>query len=159
MDIFTSALPALVDAFSLIFQPQQLMFLVLGVLLGLSVGVFPGLGGIAGLSLVLPFVYGMDAVSGLALMVGLVAVIPTSDTFASVLMGIPGSSASQATVLDGFPLAKKGEAARARWPMIVLRTPKGWTGPKEVDGHVMLKASCTATTYRYIEKSEKKSGK
>ena len=89
------------------------MFLVLGVLLGLSVGVFPGLGGIAGLSLVLPFIYGMEPVSGLALMVGLVAVIPTSDTFASVLMGIPGSSASQATVLDGFPLAKKGEAARA----------------------------------------------
>lgn len=89
------------------------MFLVLGVLLGLSVGVFPGLGGIAGLSLVLPFIYGMDPVSGLAMMVGLVAVIPTSDTFASVLMGIPGSSASQATVLDGFPLAKKGEAARA----------------------------------------------
>lgn len=113
MDIFTSALPALVDAFSLILQPQQIMFLVLGVLLGLSVGVFPGLGGIAGLSLVLPFIYGMDAVSGLSLMVGLVAVIPTSDTFASVLMGIPGSSASQATVLDGFPLAKKGEAARA----------------------------------------------
>ncbi|NNK56737.1 MAG: tripartite tricarboxylate transporter permease, partial [Desulfofustis sp.] len=69
--------------------------------------------GIAGLSLVLPFIYGMEPVSGLALMVGLVAVIPTSDTFASVLMGIPGSSASQATVLDGFPLAKKGEAARA----------------------------------------------
>jgi TctA family transporter len=89
------------------------MFLILGVLLGLSVGVFPGLGGIAGLSLVLPFIYGMDPVSGLAMMVGLVAVIPTSDTFASVLMGIPGSSASQATVLDGFPLAKKGEAARA----------------------------------------------
>jgi TctA family transporter len=89
------------------------MFLILGVLLGLSVGVFPGLGGIAGLSLVLPFIYGMDPVSGLALMVGLIAVIPTSDTFASVLMGIPGSSASQATVLDGFPLAKKGEAARA----------------------------------------------
>ena len=43
----------------------------------------------------------------------MVAVIPTSDTFASVLLGIPGSSASQATVLDGFPLAKKGQAARA----------------------------------------------
>ena len=113
MDVFATALPALGDALSLIFQPQQIMFLVLGVLLGLSVGVFPGLGGIAGLSLVLPFIYGLDPVSGLALMVGLVAVIPTSDTFASVLMGIPGSSASQATVLDGFPLAKKGEAARA----------------------------------------------
>ena len=113
MDLFSTALPALGEAFALILQPQQIMFLILGVLLGLSVGVFPGLGGIAGLSMVLPFIYGMDPVSGLALMVGLVAVIPTSDTFASVLMGIPGSSASQATVLDGFPLAKKGEAARA----------------------------------------------
>jgi hypothetical protein len=113
MDLLSTALPALGDAFLLIFHPQQIMFLMLGVLLGLSVGVFPGLGGIAGLSLVLPFMYGMEPVSGLALMVGLVAVIPTSDTFASVLMGIPGSSASQATVLDGFPLAKKGEAARA----------------------------------------------
>lgn len=113
MDLLSTALPALGDALSLIFHPQQIMFLFVGVLLGLSVGVFPGLGGIAGLSMVLPFIYGMDPVSGLALMVGLIAVIPTSDTFASVLMGIPGSSASQATVLDGFPLAKKGEAARA----------------------------------------------
>ncbi len=113
MDLLATALPALGEAFALILQPRQLMFLVLGVLLGLSVGVFPGLGGIAGLSLVLPFIFGMESVSGLALMVGLIAVIPTSDTFASVLMGIPGSSASQATVLDGFPLAKKGEAARA----------------------------------------------
>lgn len=113
MDLLATALPALGDAFLLILQPEQIMFLIFGVLLGLSVGVFPGLGGIAGLSLVLPFIFGMDPVSGLALMVGLIAVIPTSDTFASVLMGIPGSSASQATVLDGFPLAKKGQAARA----------------------------------------------
>ncbi|MCV6592022.1 MAG: tripartite tricarboxylate transporter permease [Silicimonas sp.] len=113
MDLIATALPALGEAFALILQPQQILFLVIGVLLGLSVGVFPGLGGIAGLSLVLPFIFGMDPVSGLALMVGLVAVVPTSDTFASVLMGIPGSSASQATVLDGFPLARKGEAARA----------------------------------------------
>jgi TctA family transporter len=55
----------------------------------------------------------MDPVLGLALMIGMVAVVPTSDTFASVLMGIPGSSASQSTVLDGFPLAKRGQAARA----------------------------------------------
>ena len=113
MDALATALPALGEAFALIVQPQQLLYLSLGVLLGLSVGVFPGLGGIAGLSLVLPFIYGMEPVSGLALMVGLVAVIPTADTFASVLMGIPGSSASQATVLDGFPLSRQGQAARA----------------------------------------------
>ena len=113
METVITAWGALGAAFDLIFHPTQLAYLAGGVVLGLSVGIFPGLGGIAGLSLVLPFVYGMDPIAGLALMVGLVAVIPTSDTFSSVLMGIPGSSASQATVLDGFPLAKKGQAARA----------------------------------------------
>ena len=113
MELFATALPALGEALSLVLQPAQLVYLVAGVLLGLSIGVLPGLGGIAGLSLVLPFMFGMEPVSGLALMVGLIAVIPTSDTFSSVLLGIPGSSASQATVLDGFPMAKRGEAARA----------------------------------------------
>ncbi|MEL7000390.1 MAG: tripartite tricarboxylate transporter permease, partial [Pseudomonadota bacterium] len=113
MEVIATALPALGDAFGLILQPVVLGYLVLGVVMGLAVGVFPGLGGIAGLSLLLPFMFGMDPVLGLALMIGMVAVVPTSDTFASVLMGIPGSSASQATVLDGFPMAKNGEAARA----------------------------------------------
>ncbi len=113
MEAFATALPALGDAWGLILQPIVLAHLVLGVVMGLAVGVFPGLGGIAGLSLLLPFMFGMDPILGLALMIGMVAVVPTSDTFASVLMGIPGSSASQATVLDGFPMAKKGEAARA----------------------------------------------
>ncbi|MEL7344176.1 MAG: tripartite tricarboxylate transporter permease [Pseudomonadota bacterium] len=113
MDFLSVALPALGDAAGLIFQPIVLGYLILGVVMGLCIGVFPGLGGIAGLSLLLPFMFGMDPVLGLALMIGMVAVVPTSDTFASVLMGIPGSSASQATVLDGFPMAKKGEAARA----------------------------------------------
>ena len=113
MEAFATALPALGEAWALILQPIVLGYLILGVVMGLAVGVFPGLGGIAGLSLLLPFMFGMDPILGLALMIGMVAVVPTSDTFASVLMGIPGSSASQATVLDGFPMAKKGEAARA----------------------------------------------
>ena len=104
---------ALAEAFSILLTVEHLVHLALGVMLGLSIGVFPGLGGIVGLSLLLPFLYGMDPVSALAMLIGLVAVIPTSDTFTSVLMGIPGSSASQATVLDGFPLAKQGQAARA----------------------------------------------
>lgn len=113
MDIFLEALPALNSAFSQILQPAPLLYLVMGVVMGLCIGVFPGLGGIAGLSLLLPFMFGMEPILGLALMIGMVAVVPTSDTFASVLMGIPGSSASQATVLDGFPMAKQGKAARA----------------------------------------------
>ena len=107
--MFEAALAALSDVLSL----GHLMYLFGGVFLGLAIGIFPGLGGIAGMSLMLPFLYGMDVTSALAMLIGLVAVIPTSDTFTSVLMGIPGSSSSQATILDGFPLAKKGEAARA----------------------------------------------
>lgn len=104
---------ALSGALSILFTFHHLMYLMGGVFLGLMIGIFPGLGGIAGLSMLLPFLYGMEPVSALAMLIGLVAVIPTSDTFTSVLMGIPGSSASQATVLDGFPLAKEGHAAKA----------------------------------------------
>ena len=106
-------LEAFLFALSDILTLQHMGYMMIGVVVGLMIGIFPGLGGIAGLSLMIPFLYGMDTTSALAMLIGLVAVIPTSDTFASVLMGIPGSSASQATVLDGFPMAKRGEAARA----------------------------------------------
>lgn len=106
-------LDALLAALATVVSGTHVLYLAGGVLLGLAVGVFPGLGGIVGLSLCLPFLYGMEPISALAMLIGLVAVIPTSDTFTSVLMGIPGSSSSQATVLDGFPLSKRGQAARA----------------------------------------------
>lgn len=106
-------LDLVLQALQTLFEPAHFSYLLLGVLLGLVIGIFPGLGGIAGLSLLLPFLYGMNEVSALATLIGLVAVIPTSATFTSVLMGIPGSSSSQATVLDGFALAKKGQASRA----------------------------------------------
>lgn len=106
MDIILTALSELLS-------PSHVIYLVLGVVIGLSVGLLPGLGGIAGLSLVLPFVYGIDPADALAIMIGLTAVTTTSDTFPAVLMGVPGTSGSQATVMDGFPLAKSGQAARA----------------------------------------------
>ena len=102
-----------ISAFTQLFEPNHLIFLLIGVTLGLLIGVLPGLGGVAGLSLLLPFVYDMDPANALAMMIGLLAPTTTSDTFPSVLMGIPGTSASQATVVDGFPLAKRGEGARA----------------------------------------------
>lgn len=100
-------------ALSNVLTLNHFMYLMVGVGVGLVVGILPGLGGIVGMSLLLPFVYGMDATSALAMLIGILPVLAISDTFASILMGIPGSSASQATILDGFPLAKKGQAARA----------------------------------------------
>jgi putative tricarboxylic transport membrane protein len=92
---------------------QTLLYLMIGVFVGLIIGVLPVLGTAAGMALLIPFVYGMDQASGLAMMTGLLAVVATGDTVTSILMGIPGGSSSQATVLDGFPMARKGEAARA----------------------------------------------
>jgi TctA family transporter len=96
-----------------LFEPTHLFFLFLGTMLGLVVGVLPGLGGTAGLAIVLPFAFGMEPSAALAMMIGLLAPTTTSDTFPAVLMGIPGTSGSQATVVDGFPLAKQGQGARA----------------------------------------------
>jgi putative tricarboxylic transport membrane protein len=106
-------LEAMQSALVGLLQIQHLSYMLLGVLVGLTIGFLPGLGGISGMSLLIPFVYGMDQVSAIAMLIGMIAVIPTGDTFTSILMGIPGSSASQATVVDGFPLAKRGQAARA----------------------------------------------
>jgi len=96
-----------------LFEPTHLFFLFLGTMVGLIVGVLPGLGGTAGLSIVLPFAFGMEPSAALAMMIGLLAPTTTSDTFPAVLMGIPGTAGSQATVVDGFPLAKQGQGARA----------------------------------------------
>ena len=86
----------LIHALQNLFTLTNLGFMLVGVGVGLVVGILPALGGIAGMSLLLPFVYGMEPTSAVAMMVGLLAVIPTSDTFYSILMGIPGSAASQA---------------------------------------------------------------
>ena len=91
----------------------HLLYMMIGVLVGLVIGILPGLGGIAGMSILLPFVYGLNEVSALGMLIGMIAVVPTGDTFTSILMGIPGATGSQATILDGFPMAKRGEAARA----------------------------------------------
>jgi TctA family transporter len=104
---------AFFDALLLLLSPTHLAYLWIGVIFGLVIGILPGLGGSAGMALILPFVFGMDASHAMAMMIGLLSVTSTSDTFPAVLMGIPGTSSAQATVVDGFPMAKKGEAARA----------------------------------------------
>ena len=106
-------LDAFLSAFVILMDPYRMSMLMAGVSIGIVVGILPGLGGLMGMALVLPFLFGMDAYAGIAMLIGIAAAVPSSDTFPSVLMGIPGSSGSQATVMDGYPMAKQGQAARA----------------------------------------------
>ena len=104
---------SMIAGFMMLMDPFRMSMLMLGVAIGILVGILPGLGGLMGMALVLPFLFGMDPYAGIAILIGIAAAVPSADTFPSVLMGIPGSSGSQATVMDGYPMARKGEAARA----------------------------------------------
>lgn len=94
-------------------DPTHFGLLCAGVLAGTVIGILPGLGGIACVAILLPFIYTLDVHTAMILLVGSLAVVHTSDTITSVLIGTPGSAAAAATVLDGHPLAKQGQAARA----------------------------------------------
>src|SRR6266446_5271969 len=100
-------------AFLTLMEPHRLMFLGLGCIMGLVLGIIPGIGGLTGTAMLLPFTFNMDPYSAFALLLGLGATTATGDPIPAILFGVPGGAASAATVLDGFPMAKKGEAGRA----------------------------------------------
>ena len=104
---------ALGAAAELFFVPARLGMMLLGVLAGLVVGILPGMGGIVAVAVLLPFVVRLDAIAALAMLTGALAVVHTSDTITSVLIGAPGSAASVPTVMEGHPMARQGQAARA----------------------------------------------
>lgn len=101
------------EAVATMADPFRLAMLSLGVLLGLFLGIIPGIGGLVGMALLLPFTYSMDAYAAFAMLLGMYAVTVTSDTIPAVMFGVPGTSGAQATVVDGNPMARKGEAGRA----------------------------------------------
>ncbi len=101
------------QAFLILMEPERLMFLGLGCIMGLVLGIVPGIGGLAGTAMLLPFTYAMDPYTAFALLLGLGATTSTGDPIPAILFGVPGGAASAATVLDGYPMAKRGEAGRA----------------------------------------------
>jgi putative tricarboxylic transport membrane protein len=103
---------ALIEGLRLVTAWPAVGLMLVGVLIGLYLGAIPGLGGLIGFSLLLPFTFGMEPVAAFALLLGMFAVTTTSDTLSAVLLGVPGP-AGAATLMDGHPLAKRGEAMRA----------------------------------------------
>ncbi|WP_206956856.1 tripartite tricarboxylate transporter permease [Trinickia acidisoli] len=108
-----ATLSAAGHALSTILQFNRLVFLWFGVLIGLAIGLLPGIGGLTGFALLVPFTYTMDPYAAFAMLLGMASVITTSDVIPAVLFGVPGHAASQATVLDGLPMTRRGEASRA----------------------------------------------
>jgi len=86
-----SLLDMALSAAAIMADPVRLGFLAFGVVVGLALGVIPGLGGLVGLSLLLPFTFNLDAYSAIAMLIGVGSVVTTSDTIPAVLFGVPGT--------------------------------------------------------------------
>lgn len=115
-------------ALSALFEPMRLIALFAGMAVGMIFGLLPGLGGVAAVSILLPFIYLLDDYSGLAMLLGAVSVVYTSDTITSVLLGAPGSPASAPTAIEGHALAKQGAAAEALGVGFLASMVGGLTG-------------------------------
>ncbi|MGE5305828.1 MAG: tripartite tricarboxylate transporter permease [Alphaproteobacteria bacterium] len=89
------------------------LYMMFGMAIGFAVGILPGLGGATTLALMLPFIYHMDPTTAFAFLLGSNAVTATTGDITSVLFGVPGEGICAATIVDGHPMAKNGEAGRA----------------------------------------------
>ncbi len=92
---------------------ETFLYMMLGMAIGFAVGILPGLGGATTLALMLPFIYNMDPITAFAFLLGSNAVTATTGDITSVLFGVPGEGITAATIVDGHPMAKQGEAGRA----------------------------------------------
>jgi TctA family transporter len=106
-------LQAFVDGLFLVLQWKAFSLMLVGMGTGFLVGLLPGIGGAASLALMLPFVFTMTPVEAFAFLLGMHSVAATTGDITSILFGVPGEGLSAATVVDGHPMAKRGEAGRA----------------------------------------------
>ncbi|MGR3494799.1 tripartite tricarboxylate transporter permease [Citreimonas sp.] len=103
----------LLTGLSFALQPGVLIYCVLGVLLGTFVGVLPGIGAMAAISLLLPITYYISAEAALIMLAGVYYGAQYGGAVASILMRLPGTPQSAVTALDGYPMARAGRAGPA----------------------------------------------
>lgn len=104
---------AVVSGFYQVLNPSTFSLMLIGIAVGFWVGILPGLGGPTTLALMLPFIFKMSPVEAFAFLLGMSAVTATTGDITSVLFGVPGEPTTASTIVDGHPMAKKGEAGRA----------------------------------------------
>ena len=105
-------------------EPSNLMATGIGALLGLIVGMIPGMTISTGIIVLLPLTFVLDPNMSIALLLGLYVAGMTGGSFSAILLNIPGTPSASATALEGYPLTLKGEAGRALGISIV----SGFTG-------------------------------
>src|SRR4029078_3706400 len=103
----------LFHGFAVVIQPFNLLLMVVGILLGVIIGVLPGLGGANGVAILLPLTFGMSPTSAIIMLSCIYWGALFGGGLTSLLCNIPGEPWSVATTFDGYPLAQKGRAGAA----------------------------------------------
>lgn len=98
---------------SVAFSPNNLLYCFAGVFLGTVVGVMPGIGAMATISLLLPITFYLDATSAIVMLAGVYYGAAYGGSTASILLNLPGTPSAAVTCLDGYPMAKRGRAGVA----------------------------------------------
>ena len=104
---------AFLNAWSFFIDPVYVGFMFGGIIVGIIAGILPGVGSIVGVTLFLPFVFFLTPREAMPFIMGLYSVTFIGGAITTILLGIPGVIGNTATLMDGFPMAKKGEAGRA----------------------------------------------
>ena len=95
------------------FLPEVIIFVLFGVIIGLTFGAIPGLSGDIGIALLLPFVYKLPPVQALGLLLGIYKASMFGGAISAISFGVPGTGAAVVTLLDGYPAQKKGYPRKA----------------------------------------------
>lgn len=99
--------------FGIALQPMNLVFCFIGAIAGTLVGVLPGLGPTAALSMLLPVTYGISPTGAMIMLAGIYYGAQYGGSTTSILVNIPGEAASVVTCLDGYKMARQGRAGPA----------------------------------------------
>ena len=91
-------------------QLKQFLFMIAGTVIGLWVGVLPGLGGPVAMAILIPFTFTMDPLSALLMLASISVGAAFGGSITSILLNIPGEASSAATAYDGYPMAQQGKA-------------------------------------------------
>jgi putative tricarboxylic transport membrane protein len=108
-----SGFEQLVGGFSVALSFKTLFYCFIGCLWGTIVGVIPGLGPLAGMTLLLPLTFGLDPTSGIVMLTGIFYGAMYGGSTTSILVRIPGEAASVVTCIDGYEMARQGRAGPA----------------------------------------------
>lgn len=96
-----------------VLAPMSLLWMNIGLAAGIIIGALPGLTGTMGIALLLPLTYGMSSIHGMMLLLGVYCGGIYGGSITAILINTPGTPASAATSLDGYPMAQHGHAKRA----------------------------------------------